>query len=383
MKKLLVELQDLQHEVLSIIQLLSNDIYHLQFHPDLSPLGWHLGHCIYTESFWIREKLLNQESIDDALKSLYVPELSDKQSRSSALPDKAELINWAMAIQKENCSLLESALSSNNEHQLLKDNYLIYFLIQHYSQHIETMHMVLTEIQLQHSSHDFMKTKEFKPIKLTSNFHIIETSNYTVGSELNYSYDNEQPVQTIKLDSFKIATKPVSNSEYFQFICEGGYSEKKYWSADGWEWITKTEYKHPHHWRINNKSFFYGIDHDGAYSLKKNDPVHGLSYFEAEAFATWCGARLPHEYEWEVAAKNGVLQNSAIVWEWCQNTFHPYSGFSAYPYDGYSAPYFDNKHYVLRGGSQYTKKLINRSSFRNYYSADKRHIFAGIRLVFD
>ncbi len=383
MKELLVEFHDLQNEVLTIIQSVTNVNYHHQFHPDLSPVGWHLGHCIYTESYWIREKLLNQDSIDESLKSLYVPELSHKPSRSSSLPDKIDLLDWAITTQKENYYLLESALLNKSEYPLLKDNYLVYFLIQHYSQHIETMHMVLTEIQIQQLNTKFISTKKLNPIKLIPDTRGIESSSYNIGSEKKHRYDNEQPVQTIKLDSFQISTLPVNNSEFLQFIYEDGYTEKKHWSTQGWDWINKAGYKHPHHWRLDNNSLYYGVDHNGAYSLEESHPVHGLSYYEAEAFAKWCDARLPHEYEWEVAARNNLLQKKSIVWEWCQNTFHPYPGFSAFPYEGYSVPYFDEKHYVLRGGSIYTKKQINRSSFRNYYAADKRHIFAGIRLVFD
>jgi len=384
MKELLEELHALQNEVVNIVSSIPEKNHQQQFHPDLSPIGWHLGHCVYTESYWIREQLLGQQAIDDSLKSLYVPELSHKPSRSSALPEKTELLYWAKQHQAENRDLLVSEILKKNSHHLLEKNYLIHFLIQHYSQHIETIHMVLTEMQLQLLNTEFATVKKLMPKKLIPKTQTIAADTYNIGSnKKELAYDNEQPAHSVRLNSFKISTRPVSNGEYLQFISDGGYTAKECWSNEGWQWINATQYKHPHHWRLDKNSIYYGVDHNGVYSLEENDPVYGLSYYEAEAFAKWNGARLPHEHEWEAAATNNCLEQSSLTWEWCNNTFYPYKNFSAYPYEGYSVPYFDGEHYVLRGASKYSKERIKRVSFRNYYNADKRHIFAGVRLVFN
>lgn len=383
MINLLQELQQLQNEVIHLVQSVSEENFLLQFHPDLSPIGWHLGHCIYTESYWVREQLLNQTASDDSLKSLYVPELSEKSSRSAALPNKSDLVTWAVTNQKENLKLLNSEIIKKNDNPLLEKYFLIYFLIQHYSQHIETMTMVITEMQLKRGSIIRDDIKFLTAQKPVANTEKIELGRYTIGSKLNHSYDNEKPAQTINLESFSISRYPASNSEYLQFILDECYTKKSYWSDEGWNWALNSNVQHPYHWRSDDDGNYYAIDENGAYSLKENVAVHGLSYYEAEAFANWCGARLPHEYEWEVAATKNVLQQSARVWEWCHSTLHPYPAFTAYPYEGYSVPYFDEQHYVLKGGSRYTKDWIKRNSFRNYYTADKRHIFAGLRLVYD
>ena len=384
MKELLKELQALQNEATSLVNLVSEENYHEQFHPDLSPIGWHLGHCIYTETYWIKEELLGQQTIDDSLKSLYVPELSHKASRGSVLPEKTELLKWAEHTQTNNRILLEQEIVNKNPHHLLENNYLLHFLIQHYSQHLETMAMVLTEMQLKKIESSLtvdknLISKEIKPETKT-----IDAGFYSIGSNnKNLSYDNERPEHDVKLNHFKVESHPVSNSQYQNFINDDAYSEKKYWSDEGWQWINSTQFKHPHHWRLGNNSFYYGVNYEGMYELNENDPVYGLSYYEAEAFANWSNARLPHEHEWEVAKLKNLLQQDSLVWEWCNNSFYPYENFSAYPYEGYSVPYFDGKHYVLRGGSRNSKDRIKHASFRNYYTADKRHIFAGLRLVYD
>jgi ergothioneine biosynthesis protein EgtB len=384
MKDLLKELQVLQNEVLDIVSSVADEDYHQQFHPDLSPLGWHLGHCIYIESYWIKEQLFGKQIIDESLKSLYIPELSIKQKRGTSLPAKCEMLEWASTIQSENRALLNSVSSNNNSHQLLKNNYIYHFLIQHYSQHIETMTMVLTEMQIHYPDIKFTSSKKSNPNESKNDFVTIDGDTYQIGvDEHDFPYDNEHPSHSVELDSFNIAALPVNNSDYLKFMGDDGYSRRDFWSTAGWRWRNNNKITHPHHWRLQKDNAWYGINHKGPYLLKDIDPVYGLSYFEAEAFANWTGGRLPHEYEWEVANSKQRLQQTSVVWEWCKNTFHPYPGFSHYPYEGYSLPYFDDNHYVLKGGSAYTKTFIKRPSFRNYYTADKRHIFAGLRLVYD
>jgi iron(II)-dependent oxidoreductase len=212
----------------------------------------------------------------------------------------------------------------------------------------------------------------------------ISQGQYQIGATSEFEpYDNEYPSHEVALDDTQIAVNLVTNSEYLCFMEAGIYKIKSYWSASGWQWCQQNTDSHPEYWRADNNDNWYGINHAGAFELHAADPVYGINHFEAEAFACWAGARLPHEYEWEIADQQGLLQNTGKVWEWCANTFHPYDGFRAFPYEGYSTPYFDGKHYVLKGASIHTQDIIRRSSFRNYYQADKHHLFAGMRLVFE
>tara|TARA_R110000782_G_scaffold57256_1_gene119410 strand:+ start:2338 stop:3492 length:1155 start_codon:yes stop_codon:yes gene_type:complete len=384
MKELIATFRLLQNETLDIVSALPKTHYHKQFHPDLSPIGWHLGHCVFTESYWIKEQLLEKKILGDSLKSLYVPELSVKQSRAAALPDKKSMLAWAKETQVENVSLLELATTQLSSHELLKNDYLIHFLIQHYSQHIETMMMVLTTMQIQRGHTEFTPSQALESSQPQKEFTTIVSSTYNIGNvESNVPYDNEHPVHDVDLSSYNIARYPVSNGEYLSFMSSGAYSTKEFWSEAGWEWNINHNSAHPYHWQKHKNGIWYGIDHQGPFPLKEAHPVHGLNQFEAAAYAKWAGARLPHEYEWEAAANNHLLQQTGLVWEWCNNQFHPYDGFLPYPYATYSAPYFDEQHYVLKGGSRYTKEHIKRASFRNYYQADKRHIFSGCRLVYD
>ena len=164
---------------------------------------------------------------------------------------------------------------------------------------------------------------------------------------------------------------------------EGGYSNNSLWSDAGWNWCMKKSIVQPQHWDKDRSGHCYGHTVEGPYDLDPATPVYGINHFEASAYANWAGARLAHEYEWEIARQLGVLDDCGQVWEWCLNGFHPYEGFTAFPYIGYSTPYFDGKHFCLRGGSRYSQAVIKRHTFRNYYQADKRHILAGMRLVYE
>ena len=211
----------------------------------------------------------------------------------------------------------------------------------------------------------------------------IKPGEYNVGGEKPMAYDNELPAFTTHIDDIYISNTPVSNSEYLNFMHNNGYSHKDYWCDNGWAWLQKAQVSNPEHWKQNNNLEWYGINHLGAYDLNADEPVYGINYYEASAFAKWANARLPHEHEWETAARLELLKQTAYAWEWCNNTFSPYEGFKAFPYDEYSAPWFDNKHYVLKGGSPYTRPEIKRASFRNFYQPQQRHMFAGLRLVYE
>lgn len=380
---LLDQLKQLQNEIRQLVCAVPEADYDKQFHHDLSPIGWHLGHCVYTETYWVQEQLLNKITVANELKSIYVPELSIKNMRGAALPDRSELVAWSEKKQAENYALLEQAVNQSLSHPLLEAGYLILFLIQHYAQHIETILMIQTERQIQQANKHHLHPTSLDSNSAKKECVTIKSGSFAIGTSLKHAYDNEKPEHVIELQSFNIATMPVTNSEFLKFIESDVYTNKQFWSDTAWDWLNNSHVTHPHHWRQDASGNWYGIDHQGCFELQNDKPVSGLSHHEATAYATWVGARLPHEYEWEIASNTTrQLQQTAQVWEWCNNTFHPYTGFTPYPYTGYSSPYFDDAHYVLKGGSRYTKDCIKRPSFRNYYTADKRHIFAGLRLVY-
>lgn len=214
----------------------------------------------------------------------------------------------------------------------------------------------------------------------------IKQNDYLIGSNNVHSYDNEQPQHRQFLQSFTISINPVSNAEFLAFMQGGIYQDKTFWSDDGWQWLNEhTNNKatmSPEHWQQDTSGHWFGINATGAHELQATETVYGINYFEACAYAKWCNARLPHEHEWEVAKTTNLLKNTGHAWEWCDNLFYAYPNFKPFPYDGYSLPSFEQAHFVLKGGSPHTQPNIKRPSFRNFFGPDKRHVFAGLRLVY-
>lgn len=379
-------LTEVQALVRAVIEPLDDHDYRAQFHPDLSPPGWHFAHCSFIETYWLREQVMGDTSITGPLHSAYFPEQApSKYERGQRLPEKPALLDWAEELQHGNRELFDNA---GIDHPLLENDYLLNFLIQHYCQHYETMQMVLTQRALRQAAHPYTVTQVLEPTEFDTRTQHISAGEYRVGTVDDCrAYDNELPPQPVTLDAFDIATRPVSNAQYLAFMHDAGYEQPQLWDQDGWHWRQQTATCHPDHWRQNTHGHWYQLTPQGPADLEAHEPVCGINLFEANAFIHWlrrsynaASARLPHEYEWETARRQ-QLDNTGAVWEWCGNTFHPYSGFSAFPYDGYSKKWFDHKHYTLRGGSRFTQPEIGRPGFRNFYNPDKRHMFAGMRLV--
>ncbi len=354
--------------------------YKQQYHPDLSPLGWHLGHCVYTESYWIREKLLETENISDDISGLYNPFISEKSLRSESLPPLNELLEWAVEMQSLNINLLNATRHQYGIHELMQNNFLLHFLIQHYAQHLETMRMIIAQSSLKNTSHP--ESEPIIPMENNLLTKTLITGDYQIGQQQNYlPYDNEYIRHSVNINQVELDNIPVSNGNYIRFIESGGYQNRDYWSDDSWVWRSKNNIQSPAFWyQDNNQNWNTLINLDKSIRISEQ-PVCGISHYEASAFAKWTGKRLLHEQEWEAADKQNLLDQKGLVWEWCHNTFYPYTGFKPWPYEGYSVPYFDNQHYTLKGGSIFTEPVIKRSSFRNYYLPDKRFLLAGIRLA--
>ncbi len=375
-----------QQKVLDLCEKYSED-FNIQYHPDLSPLGWHLGHCVYTETYWIREQLLSLSSPDQKLKTHYVPELAKKLERGDALPDYVELCQWAKERQQKNLQLIKNYQESNH-HPLMQHDFVMHFLIQHYAQHFEIMHMILMQKTLQRCD-SFEVKQPLRSRKLNTSTIHLKAGSYCIGSQTDFlPYDNEYPVHEFKTDDINIAKHPISNSEFLLFMEQSAYQNSEYWSSEGWQWKEKFDASCPEFWLKDSSQNWFTVNITGHQELEPSNPVWGINHYEAQAFANWASlyhgqTRLPHEYEWEAVKKNDCLENTGQAWEWCANNFHPYAEFRAFPYDGYSMPYFNGAHFVMKGASRYTENVIQRSSFRNYYQADKRHQFAGCRLVIE
>lgn len=377
----LARLRKVQQRLLRTTKALSETDLRTQFHPDLSAIGWHLGHCNFIENYWIHETTQNNKIFTQGHHWFYFPERNEKRLRGKRLPKLKKLFEQTEREFEHNLLLLAGTTGDLLDHPLFENEYLERFLVQHHCQHMETISMALTQRAIARHRHHFFPQRKLIAHIPEPEYAEIPEGMYLIGGDDINAYDNELPQHRELVKPFCIARLPVSNADYLSFIEHDGYNNKSLWGDEGWQWKKANGITQPNHWRKDARGWWYGLCENGPYELLAQDPVHGISHHEAAAFANWVGARLPHELEWEVATRSAAIADTGKVWEWCANEFYPYKGFKAFPYDEYSKPWFDGKHAVLRGASWYTSSDIRRPSFRNFYTKDKRHIFAGLRLA--
>jgi ergothioneine biosynthesis protein EgtB len=218
-----------------------------------------------------------------------------------------------------------------------------------------------------------------------------------------FCFDNETPRHAVLLRPFELATRPVTNGEYRDFVRDGGYRSPQWWLSDGWATLQAEGWSRPLYWSDDGARVFTLA---GEQALPADEPVSHLSYYEADAFARWAGARLPREAEWEAvaaglpvegnfldlarlhplpaAATPGVRQMFGDVWEWTQSAYQGYPGYRA-PRGAvgeYNGKFMCNQ-LVLRGGSCATPPGHARASYRNFFAPAARWQFAGVRLARD
>ena len=193
-----------------------------------------------------------------------------------------------------------------------------------------------------------------------------------------FCYDNELGRHKTYIQSFDISKALVTNGEYLEFINKGGYTNFNYWLDEGWSWVNENKILSPMYWHyIDGQWYYYTLA-----GLQKIDPdaiLAHVSYYEANAFATWKGMRLPTEFEWEVSSEQ---LNWGKRWEWTNSAYLPYPGFSvaAGALGEYNGKFMVNQ-MVLRGASVATAPGHSRKTYRNFFHPHFQWQFSGIRLV--
>ena len=230
--------------------------------------------------------------------------------------------------------------------------------------------------------------------------------------EAAFAFDCESPRHRALLGPHALASRPVTNGEWLAFIEDGGYSQPRFWLADGWAWVLAGGIKAPLYWRNEGAGWTcFGLD--GRRPMNPAAPATHISFYEADAYASWAGARLPSEAEWECAASSqpseegnqldeqvirsghaprpraaqdtdGLTQMFGDVWEWTGSAYRPYPGFQAA--SGAVGEYngkFMSGQCVLRGGSCATPRGHIRPTYRNFFYPHQRWQFSGVRLAKD
>lgn len=378
----------------------------IQSMPDASPAKWHLAHTTwFFETFLLCKYLSGYQRKEEAFNYLfnsYYNGIGEQYTRARrgmiSRPSLKEVIEYRRHIDENILTLI----NSNPDPEIL---YLVELGLNHEQQHQE---LFLTDIKhalyqnpLCPAYHQRKVLEKSKPVPVQ--WVQFNEGVYEIGyNGKAFCFDNETPTHKVYLNDFKIASRPVNNGEYIEFINDGGYRRPELWLSDAWSYINQHTITQPLYWRKIDKLWFQ-FTLAGMEPVNLSAPVTHISLHEASAFANWADKRLPTEAEWEVAANSvnnqgyllhldtlhpqavnetGLQQLIGDVWEWTSSSYNAYPGFT--PYAGVVGEYngkFMLNQYVLRGGSCATPATHIRKTYRNFFYSHQAWQFTGIRLA--
>lgn len=424
----------------TLVAPLAPEDYVIQTMTEASPTKWHLAH-----TSWFFERFILQEHqsgytpyreayyyLFNSYYNTHGPQHCRNHRGLLSRPTVAEVYDYRRIINERLLQFLETC--DNPTFDTIET--LVFIGCQHEQQHQE---LIVTDIKHTLSSNPLLPAIEREGLERFSQKAMTPPSDadagalqwvpmdegiYEIGRPVptgldDWCFDNETPSHRVFLEAFELASRPTTNREYLQFIEDGGYKRHELWLSLGWAHINEHEHTHPIYWyqdEATNQWMQYTLH--GPQPLDLDEPLCHVSYFEADAFARWAGARLPTEFEWEVAARpyaddlaaghfsdslelhprkhsclqkpetektgksNPFVQLFGNIWEWTSSSYSPYPNFQTAPgaLGEYNGKFMCNQ-YVLRGGSCATPAEHLRVTYRNFFPSESRWQYAGIRLA--
>ena len=394
---------------------------HRQHDPLMSPLVWDLAHIGWQEELWLLRGN-NADSpglLEPQVERCYDAFVNSRASRVNLpLLPPSDARTYCRTVRDKVLDTLD-ALPDDDA------GFDFGLVISHENQHDETM---LQALNLRTGPPLLSTGSSLPPGRsdVAGTSVLVPGGEFVLGVDAlsePHSLDNERSAHVVDLPAFRIGRVPVTNGEWRQFVDDGGYEDQRWWSDRGWAHRQEAGLSAPQFWNRDGTRTRFGHVEE----IPADEPVQHVTYFEAEAYAAWAGARLPTEEEWEKAAAwdpaagkrrrfpwgtteptehlanlggdalrpapvgaypasasaYGAEQMLGDEWEWTSSPLRPWPGFTPMLYEQYSQPFFDGDYKVLRGGSWAVAPGIVRPSFRNWDHPIRRQIFSGVRLAWD
>ena len=391
----------------------------IQSMPDASPTKWHLAHMAwFFETFLLTPSLPDYAPLDPRYAYLfnsYYEAVGERHPRALrgliTRPTSAEIVAYRAHVDAAMARLIEAA--SEARWPAIRE--LIDLGLHHEQQHQE---LILMDIKHAFSRNPLLPA--FRPQNMTPSaaaapplgWHHSEGGLHEIGhGGGSFAFDNEAPRHKVWAPCFGLADRLSTAGEYLAFMQDGGYTRPDLWLSDGWARVEREAWRAPLYWRQTNEGWRI-FTLEGERAVDPAEPVCHLSFYEADAFARWSGARLPTEAEWEVAAAlltqpandareeeggaepvlhpavarpgGGLRQMSGALWQWTASAYLPYPGFKTA--EGAVGEYngkFMSGQMVLRGGACVTSPGHTRMTYRNFFPPEARWAFSGVRLARD
>ena len=349
---------------------------------DVSPPKWHIGHVTwFFETFVLKPNVKNYKEFDSNYNYVFNSYYENAGARvirtdrgNLSRPTVEDIYNYRKHV--------DGAMSQFLQHPVSKEvEDLLVIGFNHEQQHQE---LLMTDIKYILGNNPlfpaYKKQIDSKPTnKSDADFVKIKEGIYEIGFDgEGFCFDNELNRHRVFLNNFSISKNLVTNKEYLDFMNAGGYKDFNFWHSDGWAWVKEIKAESPMYWYlIDDQWKNYTLE--GLKPVDLNEPVCHINFYEASAFASWKGMRLPTEFEWEIAASHFDWGRR---WEWTESAYLPYPGFTKAPgaIGEYNGKFMVNQQ-VLRGASDVTSPGHSRITYRNFFQPNLRWQYTGIRLA--
>ena len=393
----------------------------------VNPLRWEIGHVAWFQEFWVLRHLGGLRPILTSGDSLYDSARVAHDTRwDLPLPSLAKTLAYMNEV-------LDRVCDSSDRRQRepiagYDEAYFLHLVLFHEQMHAEAI--TYTRQTLCYPQPRVGVAARPSEINKISGDADIPGGTFMLGASPGelFAFDNEQRRHEVAVKPFSISKTAVTNGEYLAFVEDGGYTRREFWSDEAWHWRRNAGAEHPVYWQRQSSGRWLRRDFDRWLELEERVALIHVNWYEADAYCRWAGRRLPTEAEWEMAASCeptvdgrsisdrkrrypwgddpptgdrvnldsramgcvevdafpdgdsafGCRQMIGNSWEWTSTTFGAYPGFKAGPYKEYSEPWFGD-HKVLRGGCWATRSSLIRNEYRNFYTPDRRDVFAGFR----
>ncbi len=414
-------LRDARARTLELVEDLSDEQLLGPSLPIVNPLLWEIGHLAWFQEKWVLRHLRGEPPLRADADALYDSGAVAHDTRwDLPLPSRAATFDYMRTV-------LETILARVDRRGDLSEEETYFHLLGIFHEDMHGEAFAYTRQTLGYPRPRFAVKSSAEPAVGTGLVRgdvVIPAGTFLLGAtpDLPFVFDNEKWVHAVEVGAYAIARSAVRQGEFAAFVESRGYERRELWSEAGWRWRESEGAKHPVYWMRDTGGRWLRRSYEAVAPLEEDLPVLHVNCFEADAYCRWAGRRLPTEAEWERAAsvtpgddpkrrfpwgdepptpgranldgtRGGTLPVGALaagdsafgcrqmignVWEWTQDDFLPFPGFVADPYNEYSQPWFGS-HKVLRGGCWVTRSRLIRNTWRNFYTPDRRDVWAGFR----